>query len=138
MVGVCVCVCPLQPLLILLTQLCLKTKYYSNLSQRGFSPPPHPPLPTPLLSSSLSLHLPSSYRARQHAKNVSWLRRTEYISTEYSRPHSSTEGAETKSVSTLIPPILHLPPLPPLSSSVCRVGYSVKKKLQSMDTYKVL
>ena len=35
-------------------------------------------------------------RARQHAKNVSWLRRTEYISTEYARPHGSGEGAETK------------------------------------------
>jgi hypothetical protein len=35
-------------------------------------------------------------RARQHAKSVSWLRRTEYISTEYARPHGSGEGAETK------------------------------------------
>eukprot|EP00731_Ephydatia_muelleri_P028172 Em0019g1045a len=53
-----------------------------------------------------------SKRARQHAKNVSWLRRTEYISTEYSRPHASNESAETK------------------------VGYSVKKKLQGLDVYK--
>jgi RNA polymerase II-associated factor 1 len=59
------------------------------------------------------LQQPESKRAKQHARNVSWLRRTEYISTEYSRPHSSMEGAENK------------------------VGYSVKKRLQSMDTYKV-
>jgi RNA polymerase II-associated factor 1 len=58
------------------------------------------------------LQQPESKRAKQHARNVSWLRRTEYISTEYSRPHSSMEGAENK------------------------VGYSVKKRLQSMDTYK--
>ena len=44
------------------------------------------------------LQQPESKRARQHAKNVSWLRRTEYISTEYARPHSSMEGAENKSV----------------------------------------
>lgn len=36
------------------------------------------------------------YRARQHAKNVSWLRRTEYISTEFTRSHTSGESAETK------------------------------------------
>lgn len=38
------------------------------------------------------------YRARQHAKNVSWLRRTEYISTEFARSHGSSESAETKYV----------------------------------------
>lgn len=36
------------------------------------------------------------HRARQHAKNVSWLRRTEYISTEFARSHGSSESAETK------------------------------------------
>jgi RNA polymerase II-associated factor 1 len=54
-----------------------------------------------------------SKRARQHAKNVSWLRRTEYISSELTRSHMSGESAETK------------------------VGYSVKKKLQGLDLYKV-
>lgn len=55
---------------------------------------------------------PESKRARQHAKNVSWLRRTEYISTEFARPHGPGDSAENK------------------------VGYSVKKKLQGMDVYK--
>ncbi|XP_064404030.1 RNA polymerase II-associated factor 1 homolog [Halichondria panicea] len=55
---------------------------------------------------------PESKRAKQHAKSVSWLRRTEYISTEFARPHSAADGAETK------------------------VGYNVKKKLQGMDVYK--
>lgn len=55
---------------------------------------------------------PTSKRAQQHAKSVSWLRRTEYISTEYNRSHAIAEGAETK------------------------VGYSVKKKLQDTDIYK--
>ena len=40
--------------------------------------------------------LPCDFRARQHAKNVSWLRRTEYISTEFTRSHTSGESAETK------------------------------------------
>ncbi|XP_065883601.1 RNA polymerase II-associated factor 1 homolog [Dysidea avara] len=55
---------------------------------------------------------PESKRARQHAKSVSWLRRTEYISTEYNRSHTTGEGVETK------------------------VGYSVKKRLQDTDIYK--
>lgn len=55
---------------------------------------------------------PESKRARQHAKNVSWLRRTEYISSELTKTHTSGESVETK------------------------VGYSVKKKLQGMDLYK--
>ncbi len=41
-----------------------------------------------------------SYRARQHAKNVSWLRRTEYISSELTRSHTSGESMESKLVIT--------------------------------------
>ncbi|XP_077996878.1 RNA polymerase II-associated factor 1 homolog isoform X2 [Glandiceps talaboti] len=37
-----------------------------------------------------------SKRSRQHAKTVSWLRKTEYISTEYNRFTHSSEKAETK------------------------------------------
>lgn len=51
-------------------------------------------------------------RARQHNKHVSWLRKTEYISSEYNRFTSSGENVET------------------------RVGYNVKKKLQGEDMYK--
>jgi len=35
-------------------------------------------------------------RQRQHAKTVSWLRKTEYISTEYNRFQQSSDMAETK------------------------------------------
>ncbi|XP_011402726.1 PREDICTED: RNA polymerase II-associated factor 1 homolog [Amphimedon queenslandica] len=55
---------------------------------------------------------PESKRARQHARNVSWLRRTEYISSELTRSHTVGETAETK------------------------VGYNVKKKLQGLNLYK--
>jgi RNA polymerase II-associated factor 1 len=55
---------------------------------------------------------PKSKRAIQHAKRVSWLRKTEYIASEYNRTHATSEMAETT------------------------VGYSVKKKLQDFDTYK--
>eukprot|EP00117_Sycon_ciliatum_P015658 scpid87147/ scgid15415/ RNA polymerase II-associated factor 1 homolog len=51
-------------------------------------------------------------RARQHNKHVSWLRKTEYISSEYNRFQTSSESLENK------------------------VGYSVKKKLQGEDVYK--
>ena len=51
--------------------------------------PPSLPLPP---THSLTHPL----RAKQHAKSVSWLRKTEYISTEFARPHSSGDGAETK------------------------------------------
>lgn len=36
------------------------------------------------------------FRHRQHTKTVSWLRKTEYISTEYNRFQTSNEMAETK------------------------------------------
>ena len=39
---------------------------------------------------------PEKKRSRQHAKNVSWLRKTEYISTEYNRFQTSSENPETK------------------------------------------
>lgn len=39
---------------------------------------------------------PILYRTRHHNKNVSWLRKTEYISTEYNRALTSNEMAETK------------------------------------------
>jgi RNA polymerase II-associated factor 1 len=39
---------------------------------------------------------PEKKRSRQHAKNVSWLRKTEYISTEYNRFQTSSENLETK------------------------------------------
>ena len=77
-------------------------------------------------------------RARQHAKNVSWLRRTEYISTEYARPHGSGDGAETKydiffcNVSGQCHKFIVI-----FECFIFRVGYSVKKKLQGMDVYKV-
>lgn len=52
-------------------------------------------------------------RHRQHTKTVSWLRKTEYISTEYNRFQTSNEMAETK------------------------VGYSQKKKSKgNLDLYK--
>ncbi|CAB3980556.1 RNA polymerase II-associated factor 1 homolog [Paramuricea clavata] len=51
-------------------------------------------------------------RSRQHNKTVSWLRKTEYISTEYNRFQTSNEQMETK------------------------VGYSMKKKFQGTDVYK--
>jgi RNA polymerase II-associated factor 1 len=55
---------------------------------------------------------PEKKRSRQHAKNVSWLRKTEYISTEYNRFQTSSENLETK------------------------VGYNVKKLFQEKDVYK--
>lgn len=51
-------------------------------------------------------------RSRQHNKSVSWLRKTEYISTEYNRFQTSNEQMETK------------------------VGYVMKKKFQGTDVYK--
>jgi len=52
-------------------------------------------------------------RQRQHAKTVSWLRKTEYISTEYNRFQQSSDMAETK------------------------VGYSSKKKNKgNVELYK--
>jgi len=52
-------------------------------------------------------------RHRQHTKTVSWLRKTEYISTEYNRFKTSNDMAETK------------------------VGYSAKKKAKgNIDLYK--
>ncbi|XP_065833268.1 RNA polymerase II-associated factor 1 homolog isoform X2 [Oscarella lobularis] len=51
-------------------------------------------------------------RSRQHAKSVSWLRKTEYISTEYNRFQTSNETPETK------------------------LGYNVKKMFQEKDIYK--
>ena len=71
--------------------------------------------------------------AQQHAKSVSWLRRTEYISTEYNRLHAVAEGAETKCVLIVLPYNNALY----VMLSCYRVGYSVKKKLQDTDIYKV-
>jgi len=52
-------------------------------------------------------------RHKQHTKTVSWLRKTEYISTEYNRFQTSNEMAETK------------------------VGFSIKKKAKGgLDVYK--
>ncbi|KAJ7379997.1 RNA polymerase-associated factor [Desmophyllum pertusum] len=59
-----------------------------------------------------AVNLPDKKRTAHHNKNVSWLRRTEYISTEYNRSRTSNEMAETK------------------------VGFNVKKKLQGTDIYK--
>ena len=39
-----------------------------------------------------------NYRSRHHNKNVSWLRKTEYISTEYNRFTQSAEKAESRYV----------------------------------------
>ena len=43
------------------------------------------------------------YRTAHHNRNVSWLRRTEYISTEYNRSRTSNEMVETKYVKLLNP-----------------------------------
>ncbi|EDO42996.1 predicted protein, partial [Nematostella vectensis] len=56
--------------------------------------------------------MPDKKRTRHHNKNVSWLRKTEYISTEYNRAQTSNEMAETK------------------------VGFSIKKKFKGTDLYK--
>ncbi|XP_070576848.1 RNA polymerase II-associated factor 1 homolog [Ptychodera flava] len=53
-----------------------------------------------------------SKRSRRHAKSVSWLRKTEYISTEYNRFTHSSEKAETK------------------------VGASLRKQFADEDLYK--
>lgn len=53
-----------------------------------------------------------SKRSRHHNKNVSWLRKTEYISTEYNRFTQSAEKAESK------------------------LGYNLKKLFQEEDHYK--
>lgn len=58
------------------------------------------------------MNLPDKKRTAHHNKNVSWLRRTEYISTEYNRSRTSNEMVETK------------------------VGFNVKKKFQGTDIYK--
>lgn len=58
------------------------------------------------------VNLPDKKRTAHHNKNVSWLRRTEYISTEYNRSRTSNEMVETK------------------------VGFNVKKKFQGTDIYK--
>ncbi|KAL9952382.1 hypothetical protein ACROYT_G039632 [Oculina patagonica] len=58
------------------------------------------------------INLPDKKRTAHHNKNVSWLRRTEYISTEYNRSRTSNEMVETK------------------------VGFNVKKKFQGTDIYK--
>ncbi|GAB6021719.1 RNA polymerase-associated factor [Chamberlinius hualienensis] len=53
----------------------------------------------------------NSKRSRHHAKSVSWLRRTEYISTELTRFQASSEKNETK------------------------VGYNVKRFFKEQDLY---
>lgn len=53
-----------------------------------------------------------SKRSRHHSKNVSWLRKTEYISTEYNRFIQSADKVEAK------------------------VGFSIKKHLRDADPYK--
>lgn len=58
------------------------------------------------------VNLPDKKRTAHHNKNVSWLRRTEYISTEYNRSRTSNEMVETK------------------------VGFNVRKKFQGTDIYK--
>lgn len=58
------------------------------------------------------INLPDKKRTAHHNRNVSWLRRTEYISTEYNRSRTSNEMVETK------------------------VGFNVKKKFQGTDIYK--
>ncbi|PIK44088.1 putative RNA polymerase II-associated factor 1-like [Apostichopus japonicus] len=52
-----------------------------------------------------------SKRSQRHARNVSWLRKTEYISSEYSRSQPSAEKPETK------------------------VAYTLKKKFNEEDVY---
>ncbi|KXJ17742.1 RNA polymerase II-associated factor 1-like [Exaiptasia diaphana] len=59
-----------------------------------------------------SVVMPDQKRTRHHNKNVSWLRKTEYISTEYNRALTSNEMAETK------------------------VGYHIRKKFKGSDLYK--
>lgn len=59
-----------------------------------------------------AVNLPDKKRTAHHNKNVSWLRRTEYISTEYNRSRTSNEMVETK------------------------VGFNVKKKFHGTDIYK--
>lgn len=51
-------------------------------------------------------------RQRQHTKNVTWLRKTQYISTEFNRFQTCNDMVETK------------------------VGYNVKKKMKGIDLYK--
>eukprot|EP00058_Branchiostoma_floridae_P021112 XP_002606602.1 hypothetical protein BRAFLDRAFT_209622 [Branchiostoma floridae] len=69
------------------------------------------PLDEKLLEEDMSTPQDSK-RSRHHAKNVSWLRRTEYISTEYNRFTPSSEKAETK------------------------IGHSIKKQFKEEDIYK--
>lgn len=52
-----------------------------------------------------------SKRSQRHARNVSWLRKTEYISSEYSRGQQNAEKPETK------------------------VAYTLKKKFNEEDVY---
>ena len=60
-----------------------------------FSPPPQLEelffLGIGFIWSNLSL-----FSSRQHNKTVSWLRKTEYISTEYNRFQTSNDQMETK------------------------------------------
>ncbi|KAL5009065.1 hypothetical protein ScPMuIL_014646 [Solemya velum] len=56
--------------------------------------------------------LQDSKRSRHHATNVSWLRRTEYISTEYNRFTQKADKSETK------------------------VGFKIKQNMKEEDVYK--
>ena len=89
----CVCVCVID----IHTQLRHFMKQTKNCLKRKWQPPQ-------LLNGDFNFiqrshHMTCcNHSAQQHAKSVSWLRRTEYISTEYNRSHAVAEGAETKSV----------------------------------------
>jgi len=64
-----------------------------------------------LLEEEFSVQ-PDHKRQRQHTRNVTWLRKTQYISTEFNRFQTCNDMVETK------------------------VGFNVKKRMKGIDLYK--
>lgn len=96
--SVCVCACVCKYVSDIHTQLRHFMKQMKNCLRKKWQPPQLLNGTYTVLSKKLHHMTSCNHSAQQHAKSVSWLRRTEYISTEYNRSHAIVEGAETKSV----------------------------------------
>ena len=78
-------------------------------------------------------HLRTRRRSRCHNKTITWLKKTEYISTEFNRYGASSDKTETKLLS--IPLFSYqFSYLLSLCSKI-RVGYNVKKKMKEEALY---
>ena len=73
-----------------------------------------------------------SKRSRCHNRTITWLKKTEYISTEFNRYGASSDKTETKFVKIQLMTFIKLKIDPNL---FYRVGYNVKKKMKEESLY---